>query len=159
MPVRLLGRALVVVEDVLYAAVALLLTVGAGVAVVLAAQRVLRAFSRQDERVLLELLSALFLVFIFVELLYAVRVTLARRRVVAEPFLVVGILSAIKELVVLAVEAGTDYIDDGAKFARAIVEVGLLGGLVLVLAVATLVLRRREREPVEEAGAGNRSTV
>lgn len=159
MPVRLLGRALVVVEDVLYAAVALLLTVGAGVAVVLAAQRVLRAFSRQDERVLLELLSALFLVFIFVELLYAVRVTLARRRVVAEPFLVVGILSAIKELVVLAVEAGTDYIDDGAKFARAIVEVGLLGGLVLVLAAATLVLRRREREPVEEAGAGNKSTV
>ncbi len=155
--VRLGARALVIVEDVVYAAAAVLLAIGAALALLLAGQSVLHVLRDQDETPLIELLNSLFLVFIFVELLYAVRITVSRRRVVAEPFLVVGILGAIKELLVLSVRAGTDYIDKGPEFARAIVEVGVLGALVLVLSAATLVLRRREREPVEEGGNGSGS--
>ena len=49
-----------------------------------------------------ETLSILLLVFIFVELLGAVRVIIRERRLVAEPFLLVGIIAAIKEIVVVA---------------------------------------------------------
>jgi hypothetical protein len=63
-----------------------------------------------------EVLDLLLLVFIVVELLYAVRTTLAERELLAEPFLLVGIIASIKEIVVLSVKApdyvGTDKIED-----------------------------------------------
>ena len=80
------------------------------------------------------MLDRLLLVFIVVELLFAVRVILGKREVVAEPFLVVGIIASIKEIIVLSVEAA-DYVGKGDKFNHAIIEVGVLGALVLVLAV------------------------
>ena len=80
------------------------------------------------------MLDRLLLVFIVVELLFAVRVILGKREVVAEPFLVVGIIASIKEIIVLSVKAA-DYVGKGDKFTDAIVEVAVLGGLVLVLAV------------------------
>jgi hypothetical protein len=90
------------------------------------------------------------LIFIFVELLYAVRSCLRSREIVAEPFLIVGILAGIKEIVVLSVEAAT-LLNRGPDFARAVVEIGVLGGVVLVLALAAFVLRERRRD-TEDAG-------
>ena len=80
------------------------------------------------------MLDRLLLVFIVVELLFAVRVILGKREVVAEPFLIVGIIASIKEIIVLSVKAA-DYVGKGEKFNHAIIEVAVLGGLVLVLAV------------------------
>ncbi|MDP9466568.1 MAG: phosphate-starvation-inducible PsiE family protein [Actinomycetota bacterium] len=59
----------------------------------------------------IDTLDAILLVFIFVELLYAVRITLKERQIVAEPFLIAGILVCIKEIVVLAVKAPSDYLE------------------------------------------------
>jgi hypothetical protein len=81
-----------------------------------------------------------------------VRITLKERQIVAEPFLIAGILVCIKEIVVLAVKAPTDYLDKGPEFARAMTEVGLLGGLLLVLAGTTVLLRKKEKEPEENSG-------
>src|SRR3712207_8497992 len=47
---------------------------------------------------MLELLDVLLLVFIVVELLFAVRTTVEKRELVAEPFLVIGIIASIKEI-------------------------------------------------------------
>ena len=95
--------------------------------------------------VMLEVLDGLLLIFIFVELLYAVRSCLRSREIVAEPFLIVGILAGIKEIVVLSVEAAA-LLNRGPDFARAVVEIGVLGGVVLVLALAAFVLRERRRD-------------
>jgi uncharacterized membrane protein (DUF373 family) len=93
--------------------------------------------------------DGLLLVFIFVELLYAVRSCLRSHEIVAEPFLIVGILAGIKEIVVLSVEAAT-LLDKGPNFSRAFVEVGVSGGVVLVLApLAAFVLRERRRDTVD----------
>jgi hypothetical protein len=91
---------------------------------------------------MLEILDGLLLIFIFVELLYAVRVCLRSHEIVAEPFLIVGILAGIKEIVVLSVEAAT-LLEKGPEFSRAVVEIGVLGAVVLVLALAAFVLRAR----------------
>jgi hypothetical protein len=77
-----------------------------------------------------------------------VRVILGKREVIAEPFLVVGIIASIKEIIVLSVEAA-DEVGKGDAFRDSIVEVGVLGVLVLVLAVAAIMLRAKEREPQE----------
>ena len=96
-----------------------------------------------------ELLSILLLVFVFVELLGAVRKTLKERRLLAEPFLLVGIIASIKEIVVVA---GAERPKDSgfADFRDGMIEIGVLSGVVLVLAIAALLLRMREEKPAEE---------
>jgi uncharacterized membrane protein (DUF373 family) len=99
-----------------------------------------------------EVLSILLLVFVFVELLGAVRKTLRERRLLAEPFLLVGIIASIKEIVVVA--GAERPKDEGFEaFRNGMVEVGVLAGVVLILAVAAFLLRAREEKPPEEDGA------
>lgn len=91
-------------------------------------------------------LDGLLLVFILVELLGAVRATLAERHLVAEPFLIVGIIASIKAIVVSSLDA-SDAV--GTEFDNLMIEVGVLGLVVLALAAASLLVRRKEREPTE----------
>ena len=150
--VRLGNRALVLVEDAVYVSIAVLLAVGAAILVVRAGFTLAKGAVDSSPDAFIDTLDAILLVFIFVELLYAVRITLKQRQIVAEPFLIAGILVCIKEIVVLAVKAPSDYLDKGPEFARAMVEVGLLGVLVLVLAGTTVLLRKKENEPEENSG-------
>jgi uncharacterized membrane protein (DUF373 family) len=96
-----------------------------------------------------EVLSILLLVFVFVELLGAVRKTLRERRLLAEPFLLVGIIASIKEIVVVA-GAERPKEDGFEAFRDGMVEIGVLAGVVLILAVAAFLLRAREEKPAEE---------
>jgi hypothetical protein len=70
----------------------------------------------------------------------------ARTRSVAEPFLIVGILACMKEIVVLSVEAAK-LLGKGPEFSRAVVEIGILGGVVLVLSMSAFILRARRLGP------------
>lgn len=145
-------RLLAWVEDIIYGSIALLLIIAAVVVLVHAAVDLVNNASQSDASALIGTLDDLLLVFIFVELLYAVRTTLKERQIVAEPFLLVGILAAIKEIVVLAVKGANDYVSRGPEFARAMVEIGILGGLVLLLAGSAVLLRKKENEPEENSG-------
>lgn len=138
-------------EVTVYFTVAVILTIGAALLVgdavstfvdlIVDGQPVLAAAT--------ELLSVLLLVFVFVELLGAVRKTLRERRLLAEPFLLVGIIASIKEIVVVA---GAERPKDSgfAEFRDGMVEIGVLSGVVLVLAIAALLLRMRQEKPAEE---------
>lgn len=150
-PVRLGNRLLVFVEDVIYVSIAVLLAAAALVLLIRSAGVLLDRSTKSGPDAMLDVLSSLLLVFIFVELLYAVRTTLKERQIVAEPFLIAGILASIKEIVVLSVKAGDEYIDKGPEFARAMTEVGLLGGLIVLLSVSAVLLRAKEKEPPETA--------
>jgi uncharacterized membrane protein (DUF373 family) len=147
--VRIGNALLAITEDVVYVGIAVVLAVSAGALLVSAAKGLTELGGDQAaSEVVLDVLDTLLLVFIVVELLFAVRVILGRREVVAEPFLVVGMIASIKEIIVLSVEAA-GYVGKGDKFTNAIIEVGVLGGLVLVLSVAAILLRAKEKEPRE----------
>jgi hypothetical protein len=60
---------------------------------------------------------------------------------------VVGIIASIKEIVVASLEAGSL---EGEAFEHTMTEIGVLGGVVLLLATAAFLVRRKEREPTEE---------
>ncbi len=146
-------RTLRLTEDAIYVAVAALLVAGAGVLLVDAAME-LGGITDKPDQAVLKLLDRLLLVFILVELIFAVRTTLARREIVAEPFLIVGIIVSIKEIILLSVEVAnvlegsptTSGTRDPSEFAW---QIGLLGVLVILLSVSVLLLRRKEREPAE----------
>jgi uncharacterized membrane protein (DUF373 family) len=156
--VRIGNALLAIAEDAIYVGIAVLLAVSAGALLISAARGLTQLGDLGASEVVLEVLDRLLLVFIVVELLFAVRVILGKREVVAEPFLVVGIIASIKEIIVLSVKAA-DYVGKGEKFNDAIMEVAVLGGLVLVLAVSAILLRIKEREPQEgDKGARRESS-
>ena len=142
---RLADRVLSFVEDAVYWSIAVVLALGSVALLVAQFNTMLRLRNTPASTLMLEVLDGLLLLFIFVELLYAVRACLRSHEIVAEPFLIVGILAGIKEIVVLSVEAAT-LLEKGPEFSRAIVEIGVLGGVVLVLALSALILRVRRRD-------------
>jgi len=135
-------RVLLFLEDAVYWAIALVLVVGSGALIVSQFNTLLRLRDAPAKVVIVDVLDGLLLIFIFVELLYAVRSCLRSHEIVAEPFLIVGILAGIKEIVVLSVEAAK-LLEKGPEFSRAIVEIGVLGAVVLVLSISAFIMRAR----------------
>jgi uncharacterized membrane protein (DUF373 family) len=147
------------VELVIYAGVSLVLVMGSLALLVDSVKTFLTTLDLGVLRASTQMLSVLLLVFVFVELLGAVRTTIRERRLVAEPFLLVGIIASIKEIVLVA---GTQRGDEVTPelFREAMVEVGILSVVVLLLAIATVLLRSKApadngRPPVlDDRGVG-----
>ncbi len=141
-------RLLAAAEDVVYVGIAILLLACSGVLLVVAVDQLLDIFDGLGSGPIVEVLDTLLLVFIFVELLFAVRTTVVQRQLVAEPFLLVGIIASIKEIVVLSVKAAEE-VGTGDKFRDQLWQIGVLAVAVLLLGVTAWLLRLKEREPEE----------
>ena len=142
------------VEDVFYVAIAAALGL---VGVVLFGYVVYDFVTHVGEgdltKNILTLLDGLLLVFIITELIHTVRAVIDERVLVAEPFLIVGIVAAIRRLVVVSAEA-KDLLGK-PEFGDAMTEIGILTGGVLVLAAAIFLLRSTTRsEPTSEHEPG-----
>lgn len=140
-------RAFRYAEDAVYALACIVLFAGSLALLVKAVYDLATGLDDGVTATAKSVLNSLLLVFVFVELLGAVRVTMTERSLVAEPFLLVGIIASIKEIVVTSIDlgeqAGTPEFDD------LVLKVGLLTALLLVLALSSFLLRRKEREPPE----------
>jgi uncharacterized membrane protein (DUF373 family) len=86
------------------------------------------------------LLDQILLILLLVELLYTVQVSFREHALIPEPFLLVGLISVIRRVLVLTAELGEK---SGAGPPAALVwELAVLGGLILALAAALVVLRK-----------------
>ncbi|HEX2042953.1 MAG TPA: phosphate-starvation-inducible PsiE family protein [Acidimicrobiales bacterium] len=133
-----------IAEDMIYALTALLLAGGALIILGVTVYHFATDVSKGVEKAIEATLNSLLIVFILVELLAAVRQAIDEHKLVAEPFLLVGILAAIKEMVVVST-----FRIESQKTSDAVLKIGILAAVVIGLAVATLVLRRKTREPEE----------
>jgi uncharacterized membrane protein (DUF373 family) len=140
--------ALEAIEKVVYLGIAALLLTASLVLLAVAAKDLVDVFDDFDTNPVVEVLDTLLLLFILVELLSAVRITISKRELVAEPFLLVGIIASIKEIVVLSVKAA-ESIGDGPIFRDQLWQIGVLGVVVLLLGATAWMLRIKEREPQE----------
>ena len=141
-----------VAENLVYGGIALFLVGSAFVLLAVAAKTSWGLVTDFSQKPVLEVLDILLLVFIVVELLFAVRSTVEKRELLAEPFLLVGIIASIKEIVVLSVESAKE-VGNGAEFRDRIIEIAVLGALVLLLGLTSWLPRRKEREPDEGEGS------
>jgi uncharacterized membrane protein (DUF373 family) len=96
------------------------------------------------------LLDRLLLILMVVEILYTVQVSLREHTLVPEPFLVVGLIAAIRRILVLTAEFSEMIQEGGETFRNAMIELALLTVLVLALVAALMMLRRRGVAPAAE---------
>jgi uncharacterized membrane protein (DUF373 family) len=144
------NRALRGAETIIYCMVSVVLVAAAVVLLGAAGYDLAISADEGVASAIRDVLDTLLLVFILVELLSATRETMNQRKIVAEPFLLVGIIASIKEVVVLGIGAKEDLGKDKEKFESAMLGIGTISGLLLVLSIAILLNRRREREPEED---------
>jgi uncharacterized membrane protein (DUF373 family) len=104
---------------------------------------------------ILELLDGMLLVFIFTELIHTVRAVIEEKVLVAEPFLIVGIVAGIRRLIVVSAEA-KDLLGT-PDFTHAILEMGVLAAAIIFLTLSIFLLRhtshsepRSAHEPGDE---------
>ena len=150
---RPFDRAFRTSENAVYAVIGLLLVVSAVVALGTVAYHLISEITKGTEHAVRNALDGLLLVFILLELLAGVRATMTERELVAEPFLIVGIIASIKEIVVITLEAKETRGQGAEAFRDAMLEVGVLGVVVVLLALASYLVRRKEREPEETDNA------
>lgn len=152
------------VEDGFYLAVALALGVAG---VVLFGYTIYNFVHHLDDTPMsdniLELLDGMLLVFIFTELIHTIRAVIEEKVLVAEPFLIVGIVAGIRRLIVVSAEA-KDLLGK-PDFIHAILEMGVLAVAIIFLTVAIFLLRhtshsepRSAHEPGDEL-KGEESTA
>jgi uncharacterized membrane protein (DUF373 family) len=133
------------VEDIVYVGLGALLAVGALLLLGYAAL----TFSRDVTHVMLpsaiiSLLDRLLLVLMIVELLYTVQVSFREHTIAPEPFLVVGLVAAIRRVLVLTAEVtGGGQPPAEAAFRVAMIELGLLTLMIVALVASLLMLRSR----------------
>jgi uncharacterized membrane protein (DUF373 family) len=133
--------AVAAVEDVIYAVIAVFL-VGSGALLLFGAGRdlVTNFEVNNIHALIVHVLDETLLVFMIVELLHTVRITLRDHKLAAEPFLIVALIAGVRRILVLT--ANTETLTSGPGFVVYWVQLLLLIVLVVAMVVALWVWRR-----------------
>jgi uncharacterized membrane protein (DUF373 family) len=153
------SESLSMVEMVLYAALGLILSLAAVFALFMACQALWQGLSAEaSAQTVVEVIDRLLVVFMLVEILHTVRISIRSHILVTEPFLIVGLIATIRRILVITLNAANltsaaNWANDGAAKLRAsMLELALLGGTVIVLVVSIHILRQ-SKSPEEEEEA------
>ncbi|HXH84149.1 MAG TPA: phosphate-starvation-inducible PsiE family protein [Candidatus Tectomicrobia bacterium] len=141
------------VEDVLYLGLSVLLVASAFGLLVTTGIDFVRSVAEAalGDRVV-DLLDRILLVLMIVEILYTVQVSFREHVLSPEPFLVVGLIAAIRRILVLTAEF-SDLAEAGPQaFRAAMLELALLTAMVVALVLALGLLRRWRVSAIAEKG-------
>lgn len=103
-----------------------------------------------DARLIVIVVDHLLLVLVLVEILHTVRQSIEARELQAEPFLIVGLIATVRQILLVTLEtsdAGMTAGAGGQNFARNMIELGVLAGLTAVLVASIFVARRSSSKP------------
>jgi uncharacterized membrane protein (DUF373 family) len=140
---NLVARAFSLVEDLVYIGLGLVLAVSAvALLVVTAVGFSVNLFSGDLPSHIIPLLDRILLILLVVELLYTVQVSLRQHAVTPEPFLLVGLIAAIRRVLILTAEFGQAAAQ--AASTQLILELGVLSALIVAIALSLFVLRRKD---------------
>jgi len=90
----------------------------------------------------IEILDSVLLVMMTMEIVYTVALSLESHSLVAEPFLIVGAIAAIRRMLVITAESTKLELSNPDAFRNTLIELGLLAVIIFAMAVSIYVLRR-----------------
>jgi uncharacterized membrane protein (DUF373 family) len=139
------------VEDLIHYLIAGLLLAIAGYVVYRTAADLLRSGPPFSERVTAAVNDVLFVI-IVLELLRTVVAHFETDELQLQPFLIIGIISAVRHILTIGARLTLVGESSGAAFEHSQVELGVEAGVVLALTVALLMLRARAAEKTSRPG-------
>lgn len=99
----------------------------------------------------IDILDGVLLVMMTMEIVYTVTLSLQSHKLIAEPFLVIGIIAAIRRTLVITAESTKLETSNPDAFRSTLLELGLLAFIVGVMAVAIYIMRRSQQYHVDPA--------
>jgi uncharacterized membrane protein (DUF373 family) len=141
-------RVFLKIETIAYIVLGLLLALTAMIGILSATGSLwdaVRAFGNADAIVIT--IDRLLFVLMLVEILHTVRVSFRSGTLVCEPFLVVGLIASIRRVLVITLESsqvkepGKWSPDTEALLNANLLELGIMGGLILVMVISICFLR------------------
>jgi len=100
---------------------------------------------------LFRLLDQSLLILMIVEILYTLQVSFREHTLVAEPFLIVGLIAAIRRVLILTAEFSKPTEISEAAFHNVMFELGLLTVLILALVFSLFMLMRQHTVSADRA--------
>ena len=145
------ARAFTVVEDVVYLGLGVLLA-GSSIALlvsgVITFGQNLAGGSLTSN--IVPLLDRILLILLVVELLYTVQVSFREHSLIPEPFLLVGLIAAIRRVLVLTAEFAQAHDQSETVFKHFVVELVVLTFLIISLVISLVLLRKRGSAAIAE---------
>jgi uncharacterized membrane protein (DUF373 family) len=135
-------------QGVVYYGVTLVLLVAIVILFFSIGQILLAAFEVDPLQTTLDILDRVLLTMIFVELLITIEVIVREHQLVAEPFILIGLVAVVRRILLVTAEAGQS-VQDPERFLNLITELGVLTALVISLSAALYVARRTVRRQEE----------
>lgn len=90
---------------------------------------------------IIHIVAQMLLALMIVEILHTVRMSLLARQLLPEPFLIVGLIAAVRRILVISLASAQGELKPDV-FQTHMIESGVLGALVLLFVVAIVLLRR-----------------
>ncbi|HEU4342140.1 MAG TPA: phosphate-starvation-inducible PsiE family protein [Candidatus Binatia bacterium] len=130
-------------EDVVYVGLGLLLAASAFALLVVAVSSFGQAvLSGKMREIIVDLLDQILLILMILEILYTVQLSFRERTLIAEPFLIVGLIAAIRRILVLTAEFSKPEEIVETAFRNAMFELGLLTVLIMSLVLSLYLLKK-----------------
>jgi len=145
------ARAFTMVEDIVYLGLGVLLA-GSAMALLISSGNsfVQDLLARSLTTNIVPLLDRLLLILLIVELLYTVQVSFREHGIIPEPFLLVGLIAAIRRVLVLTAEFAQVKDQTEVGFQHLIIELAVLTFLIVALVLSLVLLRKRGVTTVAE---------
>jgi uncharacterized membrane protein (DUF373 family) len=103
----------------------------------------------------IEVLNSILLVMMIMEIVYTVTRSLESHILIAEPFLIIGTIAAIRRMIVITAESTKIQLTNPEAFRALLMELALLAVIVVAMAFSVWILRRSDLiKPSEEADSG-----
>ncbi len=131
------------VDEVVYALIGVFLIATACLTLFSVLMSILHYFdTTHDLEGLVNIIDRIMLTLMIVEILYTVRISLLHHYITAEPFLIVGLIAAIRRILVISVESGYLAHENPDVFMSLLTEIAVLGVMVLLFVGAIIMLRK-----------------
>jgi hypothetical protein len=94
-------------------------------------------------KAMVHLLDRILLVLMLAEIIYTIGRVARTKQLEATPFLIVGIIAAVRRILIITAESGTHIDITDKLFQGALAELGLLAFMVLILSISLLLVAKR----------------
>lgn len=139
-------QALSLVEDAVYIGLGVLLTIAAFVLLFGAFKAIFKSLAAgQWSGQVLNLLDQVLLTLLVIELLYTVQVSFREHGLLAEPFLVVALIAAIRRVLVVTAQVPELPQREDIIFRHAMIELAVLTGMIIVLVASLIAMQRHAK--------------